>query len=104
MKSFVFVLCSILLLSAVIAEEETTIDIAEEPVIEYVNLLFFCFNFFPDGGLTQNNLNETTFSFILFRPKDSLAVEVSKQAAAASIKVLNDLLDGKQLEKSLYDR
>lgn len=36
--------------------------------------------------------------------KDPIHVEIGKRAADAGMKVLGDLLDGKPLEKSLFDR
>lgn len=93
MISFAFLLCSALLLSSgVIAEEETTIDIAKEADVKYVAIMtIFCWN--------------QIFNFhLLLRPQDPIHVEVGKQAAAASIKVLNDLLDGKDYKTAMLDR
>lgn len=100
MISIAFLLCSTLLLSGVIAAPaETTIDIAKDPIIEYV---------YNDESVSSNHIFKQFllhfFFVLLHRSQDPIHIEVGKQAAAASIKVLNDLLDGKDLQNSLLDR
>lgn len=87
MISFAFLLCSTLLLSGVIAEEETSIDIAQDYVIEYVKF----YHLFNEWRFFDTRIFLQMIFVFQKRPQDPVHVEAGKQAAAAAIKVLNDV-------------
>lgn len=61
------------------------------------------FEFFLCESLSNIN-NYLLFCWNFIRPEDPIYVEAAKQSAAAAIRVLNDVLDGKPVQDSLLDR
>lgn len=104
-KMFAILLCTLFLSGAIAAPypgEDAAVDAGA--VTEYVYSTTLYQKYKKNSSRINWLIWKFSFSHSISRINQTLAQEITQQASQAGVKVLTDLLDGKDLQTSLLDR